>query len=93
MHKLTLEQENVLEKILELDIFHEFYLAGGTSLLLKYNHRPSLDFDFFLLPTEKFKLELYEKELLKNFQDIEFVYRDTQTLIFVLNGVKVFLFE
>ncbi|WP_232218185.1 MULTISPECIES: nucleotidyl transferase AbiEii/AbiGii toxin family protein [unclassified Thermosipho (in: thermotogales)] len=66
MHKLTLEQENVLEKILELDIFHEFYLAGGTSLLLKYNHRPSLDFDFFLLPTEKFKLELYEKELLKN---------------------------
>ncbi|WP_233119555.1 nucleotidyl transferase AbiEii/AbiGii toxin family protein [Thermosipho affectus] len=66
MHKLILEKENVLEKILELDIFHEFYLAGGTSLLLKYNHRPPLDFDFYLFPTEKFKLELYEKELLKN---------------------------
>jgi len=93
MYKLTSNQREVLEKILELDIFHEFYLAGGTSLLLKYNHRLSLNFDFFLLPNKKFKLELYEKNLLTSFQNLEIVYRDTQTLIFSLKGVKVSLFE
>ncbi|SHH27855.1 nucleotidyl transferase AbiEii/AbiGii toxin family protein [Thermosipho atlanticus] len=93
MSRLTSKQKEVLEKILELDIFHEFYLAGGTSLLLKYNHRLSLDFDFFLLPNKKFKLELYEKKMLTSFQNLEIVYRDTQTLIFDLNGVKISLFE
>lgn len=28
-------------------IFKEFYLAGGTAIMLKYSHRKSIDLDFF----------------------------------------------
>ena len=27
--------------------FKDFYLAGGTSLMIKYDHRESIDLDFF----------------------------------------------
>ncbi|WP_028843983.1 nucleotidyl transferase AbiEii/AbiGii toxin family protein [Pseudothermotoga elfii] len=91
MKKLREDQMKVLEKLLQLGIFHDFYLAGGTSLCLKYNHRPSLDFDFFLFPEKNFS-NIYENEIYKHF-NIEFIYKDNQTLIFQLDGIKVSLFE
>lgn len=88
-----MKQKEVFEKILVLDIFRDFYLSCDTALFFKYNHRPSLDFDFFLFPNKKFNLSLYEKKLIKNFQNLEIVYRDIKTLIFSLDGIKVSLFE
>lgn len=37
----------VLDRLAERDIFHDFYLAGGTGLALLINHRRSVDLDFF----------------------------------------------
>ncbi len=41
-----------VEKLYQLAIeveknFRNFYLAGGTAIMLKYNHRKSVDLDFF----------------------------------------------
>ncbi|HPP71169.1 MAG TPA: hypothetical protein PLK95_10655 [Pseudothermotoga sp.] len=41
MKKLREDQIKLLERLVRLGIFHDSYLAGGTSLYLKYNHRPS----------------------------------------------------
>ncbi|WP_241498797.1 nucleotidyl transferase AbiEii/AbiGii toxin family protein [Fervidobacterium thailandense] len=79
-----------LENLSKLEIFRDFYLAGGTALFLKYEHRPSYDLDFFLLPDKSFS-NIYESTL-RNY-DVEFSYVDSSTIIFFLNGVKVSLFE
>lgn len=95
MQKLKPEQRRVLERIRRSEIFHDFYLAGDTCLLLRYNHRPSLDFDFFLFPDRAFSLLAYEQTLRKSFSDskLRFLYRNSQTLIFSLDDVKISLFE
>ncbi|MCD6253241.1 MAG: nucleotidyl transferase AbiEii/AbiGii toxin family protein [Thermotogae bacterium] len=95
MLKLKPEQKKVLEEIRKSEIFRDFYLAGGTCLLLRYGHRPSLDFDFFLLPDKIFSLEAYENNLLKTFggSNLRFLYRNPQTLVFSLYGVTISLFE
>ncbi|HCF38855.1 MAG TPA: hypothetical protein DER56_07350 [Thermosipho africanus] len=92
MKKLEENQKKVLEKILRLEIFHDFYLAGGTCLLLKYNRRPpSLDFDFFLFPDKDFS-NVYENTIYSKL-NVTFVYKDPQTLIFELDDIKISLFE
>ncbi|ABR30960.1 hypothetical protein SU69_05625 [Thermosipho melanesiensis] len=91
MKRLKENQMKVLETLLQLEIFHDFYLAGGTCLLLKYNHRPSLDFDFFLFPDKNFS-NIYENVIRKKL-NVEFIYKDPQTLIFELNSIKISLFE
>ncbi|EKF48523.1 hypothetical protein H17ap60334_10801 [Thermosipho africanus H17ap60334] len=91
MKKLEENQKKVLEKILRLEIFHDFYLAGGTCLLLKYDHRPSLDFDFFLFPDKDFS-NVYENTIYSKL-NVTFVYKDPQTLIFELDDIKISLFE
>lgn len=37
----------LLDRLAELRLFEEFYLAGGTGLALLINHRRSVDLDFF----------------------------------------------
>ena len=76
MKKLGENQKRVLERLLQLEIFHDFYLANDTCLLLKYNHRPSLDFDFFLFPDKNFS-SVYENIIRKKL-NVEFIYRDSQ---------------
>jgi hypothetical protein len=44
---LTPAQITVLERLTPLAEVPPFYLAGGTSLGLRYGHRRSIDFDFF----------------------------------------------
>lgn len=86
-------KEQLLEtlgKLSKLEIFRDFYLAGGTALFLKYGHRPSYDLDFFLFPEKSFS-HLYESTL-RNY-NVEFSYIDDRTIIFFLEGVKVSLFE
>ena len=41
-----------MKKLIELALsiqkyFKKFYLAGGTAIMIKYNHRKSMDLDFF----------------------------------------------
>lgn len=38
----------VLLELSKIDILKEHYLAGGTNLALRYNHRTSIDLDFFI---------------------------------------------
>ncbi len=42
------KQIELLEEIMSMKFFEEFYLAGGTNLALKYAHRHSIDLDFFI---------------------------------------------
>lgn len=43
-------QKRILEKVVSCSLSEGFYLAGGTAIAIKYNHRPSDDFDFFTFP-------------------------------------------
>lgn len=89
MKNLSNTEKAALEKALSLDIFLSLYLGGGTALRIKYNHRPSLDFDFFLLPDKKFELPNFEKAL----RQFKIVYRDEGTIIFFIVDVKFSIFE
>ena len=94
MGNLKEKQRKTLEKLQSLDILSNFYLAGGTALLIKYDHRPSEDFDFFLFPERDFKVDSYEKSIITAFpEEVKIIYRDKETLIFTLNDVKFFLFQ
>lgn len=94
MQKLKPEQIKILERIRTLDIFHDFYLAGGTCLCLRYNHRPSVDFDFFLFPHKRFSFTHYEVTLHDSFgTELYVVYQDPRTFIFTLENIKISLFE
>jgi hypothetical protein len=46
MHPEVLDKESQ-EIFSELEVFSNFYLAGGTALALQIGHRQSVDFDFF----------------------------------------------
>ena len=36
---------DVIKVLMEVPVFSDFYLGGGTSLAIKYNHRVSIDID------------------------------------------------
>jgi len=45
---LDKEMERLFELALKVQkIFIDFYLAGGTAIMFKHNHRKSIDLDFF----------------------------------------------
>jgi len=88
------KQREILEMLQSLNILSDFYLAGGTAILLKYDHRPSEDFDFFLFPEREFMTYSYEKVILKTFKkNAKIIYEDEETLIFTLDDIKVSLFS
>lgn len=78
-----------MENLQDLGIFDGFYLAGGTALTIKYDHRISEDFDFFLLPDKKKDfmqiLHLVDNKILMESQK--------DTLIFTFKEVKFSFFE
>ena len=90
--RLSKTQKEVLKVLIDSGITDRFYLAGGTAISIKYNHRPSLDFDFFsngfFSFTEKAgflkKIETYNPEIVMDTPD---------TLAFVLNGIYVSFFN
>ncbi|GAB6887048.1 nucleotidyl transferase AbiEii/AbiGii toxin family protein [Desulfothermus okinawensis JCM 13304] len=89
MKKLSQLQREVLEEIAASGIAEGFYLAGGTGISIKYDHRYSEDFDFFCFPYKNidfFKLSscFLQKQVLELSKD---------TLIILLKGVKVSFFE
>lgn len=41
-------QKDILSELMDLPILNEYYLAGGTNLALRENHRKSIDLDLFV---------------------------------------------
>jgi len=65
-----------MEKILNLAIkiqkeFSQFYLAGGTAIMLKHNHRESIDLDFFRYTHFSFRYPSYKMRKLFKIQKEE----------------------
>ncbi len=89
MKKLSKRQREVLEEIATSDILSNFYLAGGTALTIRYNHRSSQDFDFFSFPKKRINF-LHLSSLLSPKTIIE---QDRRTLIIIYKEVKLSFFE
>ena len=56
---VSLELKGVLTEIFSVFGSESFYLAGGTNLALKYNHRVSTDIDLFLFDVNNKNLESF----------------------------------
>ncbi len=55
---VSIELKKVLTKLFEIEeLTKKFYLAGGTNLALKYNHRISTDIDLFINYNENINFE------------------------------------
>ena len=83
---LTPEQARALETLVKSGITKNFYLGGGTALMLKYGHRFSQDFDFFNLPGTDDKIDTFKMSQVLPNTELKLLERDT--LIFFLGGVK-----
>ncbi len=84
---LTKKQKRALEKIVQSGITKKFYLAGGTAISIKYNHRISEDFDFFI-KNNKFNFQPF----IQNLSDTRILTLSNNTLIFDFLGVKFSFF-
>lgn len=71
----------------------EVYLAGGTALLLKYQHRVSTDLDLFLLPGIKLNAPFYKGELAQVSPHFETIYEASHTLTIRIERTKISFFE
>lgn len=76
----------LIKALMEIDLFQNFYLVGGTALALQIGHRQSVDIDLFgqseideIEFTETVKV-LGENRILKKSKNI---------LIYAINGIKV----
>ena len=78
--------------VVKSGICENFYLAGGTAISIKYNHRYSEDFDFFSEKSFSAKLELLLHKLKEKAQ-LEVITLKEDTLIFYLNGVRLSFFK
>jgi len=92
MRKLTEQQKKTLTLLVESGICKDFYLAGGTAISIKYNHRYSEDFDFFSETFFSSRTEILLGKLTKKAQ-LEVILSKEDTLIFYLNGVRVSFFK
>jgi predicted nucleotidyltransferase component of viral defense system len=68
------------------ECFPSFYLAGGTALMFRYQHRVSDDLDFF--SQKPFSFLRLSGKLKKNF-DVEAEQQFTDNIDFRINGIKV----
>ena len=89
---MSKEQKEALKKVVSLGICEDFYLAGGTALLIRYGHRYSEDFDFFSFPEKKFDSFSLSRQIDK-LEGVKWLYQGKDTLIFLLDGIKFSFFE
>lgn len=78
--------KDILERIKNLPMLHDFYLSGGTALSLLLGHRESEDLDFFI-KTDFQPLVLQEQLL--HIGKLENVQIETGTLNLYIEGVKL----
>ena len=88
---VSLELKEILTEIFAIFGSELFYLAGGTNLALKYNHRVSTDIDLFLFDNENKNLEsFYLPKLQSTFNErlvVKSITKDTLRLS--IGSVKV----
>lgn len=86
---LSIEQQSLLSWVKQFK--REFYLVGGTAISLYLGHRKSIDFDLFKLKA------VVPSKCMKAVTDSGFPYsvlfRDTDQIHFMVNGVKVTFFQ
>ncbi len=80
-----------MEKLFKLAIdiqknFNDFYLAGATAIMFKFNHRRSIDLDFF--KDKMFSFNRVSLKIRKLFK-IQKEERGIDNLDFYIEGVKV----
>ncbi len=80
-----------MKKIIKLaediqNIFEGFYLAGGTSLMIKYNHRKSVDLDFF--KEKLFSSNHLIKKTQRNFKVSKWE-KGIDNIDFFIHGIKI----
>jgi predicted nucleotidyltransferase component of viral defense system len=76
-----------------ISLVRGFYLAGGTAIAIKYSHRFSEDFDFFLLARILNLMLFLFKKIDRALQEVHWRMFDDSTVIFVLIGIKFSFFE
>jgi len=68
--------------------FKNFYLAGGTAIMIKYNHRESFDLDFF--SQKEFSYNLLTKKVLSMYNtDINRWEKKDDNIDFFIKDIKV----
>lgn len=77
----------LLKKLVGVEELSSFALGGGTNLALRYGHRVSFDLDFFT-NTEFDKSQLFQV-ITKTFPSAELLFEQNQTMLFVINDVRV----
>jgi len=80
----------VLIKLIEYEYMSNFVLVGGSALALYMKHRKSEDLDFFTY--KDFDLK-YIKEILKNFDNKEYVNMSDEQIDVFIDSVKVTFFN
>ncbi len=88
MTKLTVIQKEALKEILKVKVLNDFYLAGGTAISIKYSHRYSEDFDFFLKP--EVKIDFFS--LLSKIKPEKVLTLREDTLIILFRKIKFSFF-
>lgn len=76
-----------LVSLLQKDYLHQFSLAGGTSLALRFGHRNSIDLDLFSI--ESFDPMLLRDVLQADYPDLIFSGNNKYMLFCNINSIKV----
>lgn len=89
LHKNAVEPVTLglLEKICRLPQLADFALGGGTNIALRKGHRFSIDLDFFT--NKPFDTTSVYKIITGSFKNTELVFEQNQTMMFIIDGVKV----
>ena len=82
--KPTLE---LLNRLLAIPELADFALVGGTNLSLRLGHRISIDLDLFT--PESFDLLAVQEAIREQFSEAHELAARKQTLLFIIDGVKV----
>lgn len=77
----------LLKTICQLPELTSFALGGGTNLALRNGHRLSIDLDFFT--STPFNTNEVYKVLTGQFKKIELLFEQNQTMMFLINNIKV----
>lgn len=77
----------LLKQICSISKFENFALGGGTNLALRLGHRLSVDLDFFT--NTSYENGNIFKVVSTLFPSAELIYEQNQTMMFIINNVKV----
>lgn len=76
----------ILKHLLQLQVFNELRLVGGTSLALQLGHRKSVDLDLFgSLEVDNFAVS----NALKAFNSVTIIQKSENITIYSIEGIKV----